>query len=134
MLTSYIKPRPTVWLFYVIFTFTLRVMTPPPIFHPKTELHRSSHPIVLPRSGLISPGQTSFYPTGLHCLSATCCLASLDLLTRSLLSLAPPRHDTVSSVLSPVRSPPFTRRCQPPCQPPSSSLLKPSISLLYFHS
>ena len=82
-------------------------MTPPPIRHPETKLHRSLHPIVLPRLGLGSPVKTSFHPATLHPPSFTLRLAALNLLPSSLSAFAAPLHEPVSTVSSPVRFSPF---------------------------
>ena len=128
MLTSYLKPHPTVRLFSVSVPFTLRVLTPPPIRHPKTEIQRSSHSIVLPRSNLGSPVQNRFHPTVLHRPSHTCCLAAFNLLPRSLSDPEYPRHEHVSAVSSPIRSSPFCCSCQD-----SSAPVNPcGLSLLFY--
>ena len=85
MLTSYLKHCPTVPLFSGSAPFTLRVLTPPPTCHPDNDLHRSSHPIVLPHSslgfsGLGFPGQKIFHTAGLHQPSCNLCLVDLNLL------------------------------------------------------
>ena len=58
-------------MFSLSTSFTLRVLTPPLISHPETEMHRSLHPIFLLCFGFGSPVQTSFHPAGLHCPSCT---------------------------------------------------------------
>ena len=83
------------------------------------------YPISHPRSGLGPPDQKIFHTASLRRPSCTCCLAALNLLPRSLLAPAAPRHEPVSTVSSPVWSPPFCCPLQggAPVSPRGFSLL-----------
>ena len=106
-------PRPTVQLFSGSTPFNLRVLTPPTIRYPGTDLHRSFHLISTHIQVLDSLAKQASPPAGLHRPSCTSCLATLDLLPRSLSVPAVPLHKPVSAALYPVRSPLFfcPQRC-----------------------
>ena len=120
-------------MFYGSYLLTLLVLTPPPIHHPETELHRYLYPIFHPNFGLEPPSQTGVHPSSLHRLSCTLCLATTNLLPRSLSLPSSMCRDTISAASYPVRSPPFfCPRCHYlPCQPlwVISSGLRPSSAI-----
>ena len=105
MLTSYLNPRTTVKLFSGSAPFTLGVLTPITIRHPDFELHRSSHPIVVPLSGLGLPGQKS------SVLPASTACPELAILTPSTCYPGP----------CPLLHPHSTRLFLPYCPPSSRS-------------
>ena len=105
MLTSYLNPRTTVKLFSGSVPFTLGVLTPITIRHPDFELHRSSHPIVVPLSGLGLPGQKS------SVLPASTACPELAILTPSTCYPGP----------CPLLHPHATRLFLPSCPPSSRS-------------
>ena len=108
LLTSYLNTPSHRSNFSVSVSFTLRVLTPPPILHPETEMYHSLHPIFQLCSGLGLSGQISFHLAGPHRLFCFCCLAALNVLPRSLSSHEAPLHEPVSAISSPVRSLPST--------------------------
>ena len=112
--TSYLKTLSHRLTIFWIRPFNLRFPTPPPpIRHPETDLHRSSHPIFHPHSGLGPPGQTSVNsrrspPPVLHLLSFP-----FDRLSRYQSENSSPLQEPISAALPPFRLPPFCcpQRC-----------------------